>query len=133
MTRFQQGSVTEIPTGAAHVHAFRVSGTMDAETSVALAEHMNGVFDAARGDVNMLFDLTGFESGGAAGLFDGDVLRSRLRAVDKVARYAVIGAPKAAARMIGIMDRIVPVDARTFAPDEADAAWDFVTGRPHRA
>lgn len=132
MSLFRKGAVEEIPADAPHVHAFRVTGKMDDEASVALAEHMNGVFDTAD-DVAMLFDLTAFEPGGSSALFDAEVLRSRLRAVDKVARYAVIGAPEPAARMIGVMDRIIPVDARTFAPDEADAAWAFVEERPGKS
>ena len=131
MGLFEKGAVREIQTGAPHVHAFAVNGELDKATSVSLAEHMNAVFDESD-DVALLFDLTGFDPGGSSALFDAEVLRSRLRATVKVARYAVIGAPEPAARTIGVMDRIVPVDARTFAPDEADAAWDFVTGGSDR-
>lgn len=133
MSGFSRGAVTEIANDADDVCAFRVDGSVDAEASKALAEYMNDVFDRTGTKVHMLFDLRGFDSSEASGLFDTEVLRSRLRAVSKVGKYAVVGAPEAAERMIETMDRIIPVDARTFGSDRIDAAWDFVGARPATA
>lgn len=125
MTMFRYGAISEIPTDRPTVQAFRIDGHIDDDASEALAKHMNGVFDR-HDQVNMLLDFTGFSGSGWDSLFDDDVVKSRFRALSKVSRYAVIGAPDRAARMIGIMDKIIPVDARAFDADEAEAAWAFV-------
>ncbi|WP_299417735.1 STAS/SEC14 domain-containing protein [uncultured Sulfitobacter sp.] len=129
MTHFKSGPITEIPTDTQTVHAFRVSGHIDDDASEAMAEHMNAVFD--RSDkVNMLLDLTGFTGSDWDSMLDGDVITSRLRALRRVHRYAVVGAPDRAAKMINLMDKIIPVEAKAFDAGDAAQAWEFVGAKP---
>lgn len=125
MTQFAHGPVTQIPTNSPTVYAFKVTGHIDDDTSEAMAKFMNDVFDRTE-SVNMLLDLTGFSGSDWDSMLDGDVLESRFRALSHVARYAVIGAPDNAAKMIAMMDKIIPVDAKAFDAGEADKAWEFV-------
>lgn len=125
MTPFKFGPIQEIPTDSPKVHAFRITGHIDDDASEALAKHMNRVFDR-HDNVNMLLDMTGFIGNDWDTLFDEDVISSRFRALKHVSRYAVVGAPDRAAKMIEIIDKIIPVDARAFEAREADAAWVFV-------
>lgn len=123
---FRTTSITEIPTNRTDVHAFRFNGHVSADASEDLAEHMNAVFDAADGKVSMLMDLTNFEGSDWTAIFDDDVAVSRVRSISSVEKYAVIGAPEKASRMIEFMDKLIPVDARAFEAHEVDAAWSFV-------
>ncbi len=129
MKTFEHTSITEIPTDGANVHAFKITGHLDDDASEELAEHMNGVFDRGE-DVNMLLDLTAFTGSDWDAMFDGDVLESRYRALKHVKRYAVVGAPERASKMIGIMDKVIPVEAKAFDKTDMDAAWAFVGAKP---
>ena len=127
MTQFSHGPITQIPADRETVFAFVIAGHITDDDSEALAKYMNRAFDA-HDKVDMLLDLSGMTGSDWDAAFDDDVIRSRFRALKHVRRYAVVGAPKGAATMIGIMDKIIPVDARTF--DTQAEAWDFLEARP---
>lgn len=129
MAGFSHGSINQIATTSPDVFAFHVAGHIDDDDSDALAKYMNKVFDARNG-VNMLLDLSDFTGSDWDTLLDGDVIRSRFRALSEVKRYAVVGAPDRAAKMIVYMDKVIPVEAKAFNTNEIDAAWAFVGARP---
>ncbi|WP_299410689.1 STAS/SEC14 domain-containing protein [uncultured Roseobacter sp.] len=125
MTNLTLPSVREIPTHSDTVYAFDVTGHVSDDDAEALAKYMNDAFDR-HDKVNMLIRLSGYTGSDKDALFDGDVLESRWRALFKVDKYAVVGAPDGASRMISIMDKILPVDAKTFETSEEDEAWRFI-------
>ncbi|WP_298845279.1 STAS/SEC14 domain-containing protein [uncultured Roseobacter sp.] len=125
MIRFSHGAVAQIPTTSETVYAFRIDGHLDADAAEAMAEYMNDAFDR-HDSVNMLLDLSGFTGSDWDSMLDDDVLESRFRALSSVGRYAVVGAPDRASRMIGFMNRFIPVEARTFDADDISSAWAFV-------
>ncbi|MEL6646175.1 MAG: STAS/SEC14 domain-containing protein [Pseudomonadota bacterium] len=129
MAHFSQGVVVEVPTTSPNVYAFRIDGHVDSDTMSALAKYMNDVFDS-KDEISILFDLSGFEGADTGSILDGDVLKSRVQALSKVDKYAVIGAPEHAELMINAMNKIVPVDAQTFDKFESGAAWSFVGTKP---
>jgi hypothetical protein len=57
-------------------------------------------------------------------------LLAQARSLAHVDRYAVVAAPAYAAAMIDVFDKALPIDARTFDPEQEDAAWRFVEARP---
>ena len=125
MSLFSFGPIQQIATDNTNVYAFRITGHIDDDASEAMAKFMNDVFD--RSDkVNMLLDMTGFTGSDWDAMLDGDVIESRFRSLKHVAKYAVVGAPAKAAKMIAIMDKLIPVEARAFEQSEAKQAWDFV-------
>ncbi|MFO7806700.1 MAG: STAS/SEC14 domain-containing protein [Paracoccaceae bacterium] len=128
MPLFTSGSVTQIATTDPKVYAFRITGHVDDDTSEELAKFMNTAFDTHDGKVDMLLDMTFFSGSDWDSFLDGDVITSRFRALKHVHRYAVVGAPAGAARMISMMDKIIPVEARAF--DDLEAAWAFVGAEP---
>ncbi len=132
MTQFSHPPINQIPTSDPTVYAFSVAGHIDDDASEALAEYMLAAFKK-HDKVNMLLDLTGFTGSDWDSMLDGDVIASRFKALTHVKRYAVVGAPEKAAKMIGFMDKIIPVEARAFDADETDAAWSFVGTRPQVA
>ena len=130
MTQFSHGPITQIPADRETVYAFAITGHITDDDSEALAKYMNAAFDA-HDKVDMLLDLTGMTGSDWDTLFDDDVLKSRFRSLTHVRRYAVVGAPEGAATMIGLMDKIIPVEAKTF--DTQAEAWAFVGAQPMTA
>lgn len=123
---FEHGAISQIPTQRPGLYAFRVEGHIDDDASEALAEFMNAAFDRHAEKVDMLLDLSGLTGRDWDTMLDADVLKSRFRSLSEVRRYAVIGAPERARKMIDFMDNLIPVEARAFALAEAGEAWDFV-------
>lgn len=126
---FAFGPIAQIPTDRDDVYAFRITGHVDDDAAEAMAEFMNDVFDRHE-KVSMLMDLTGFTGSDWDAMLDGDVIKSRFRALTHVHRYAVIGAPERAASMIEIMDVVIPVEAKAFDTSQEEAAWAFVGAAP---
>ncbi|WP_187432333.1 hypothetical protein ROLI_047490 (plasmid) [Roseobacter fucihabitans] len=129
MTHFNQGPIQQIPTDNETVFAFQIHGHIDDDASEALAKFMNDVFDK-HPKVSMLLEMTKFTGSDWDSMLDGDVIKSRFRSLQHVARYAVVGAPDRAAKMIGLMDKVIPVEARAFDTHEITQAWDFVGAQP---
>ena len=126
MTDFSFGPITQMQTTSPTLYAFAVSGRIDDDASEALARYMNAAFDQHDGKVDMLLDLTAFTGSDWDSFLDKDVIVSRFRALSNVGKYAVIGAPERASKMINLLDNVIPVDARAFASDQIDAAWSWV-------
>ncbi len=73
----------------------------------------------------LIFDSYGGAETGAS--LDWSVVKSRVRSLAKVERYAVVDAPERAAKMIETMGAVLPVEARAF--DREEEAWAFVGAR----
>ncbi len=126
-------TVIEIGTDNPAVHAFEIRGGTRAEDIRAMARHMEAVFDEAGtvgGEVSMLLRMRDYELGDALRSTGFETLRAQMRSPWRVAKYAVIGAPPAARTMIETMAPLIPVDARTFAPEQEAEAWAFVDAQP---
>lgn len=111
------------------VYAFRIEGGATADEMAAMADVMNAAFDRDE-KVNMLLVLHDF---GATDATSGLAVRSlyaQMRSLAHVERYAVVGAPAVAAAMIETFEKVLPIEARTFDPEEEAAAWTFVGARP---
>lgn len=122
-------TIIPIPASSPDVYAFRIRGEVTADDMHAMGELMNAAFDA-KSSVSMLLIFDSFEGRERGAGLDADSLKSRFRALGNVDKYAVVGAPSAAATMINVMDKIIPVDARTYDADKEDEAWAFVGARP---
>ncbi|MCK0150065.1 STAS/SEC14 domain-containing protein [Marivita sp. S6314] len=130
MELFHSGAIQQIKTTSPSLYAFRISGHVDDDAAEDLAKFMNDAFDRHDEKVDMLLDLSHFAGSDWDSLLDGDVIKSRFRALSEVRRYAVIGAPDYAQRMIEVMDKIIPVEAKAFSNSEENDAWAFVGETP---
>lgn len=126
-------SISQIPTDNDHVFAFRISGDVREPDVSAMGRVMNDAFDAMD-HVSMLLILEGIGIDDALRSLTPQAIVAEARALWKVDKYAVVGAPAAAAAMINVSDLFIPVKARTFKPEEINEAWAFVgasqTGTP---
>ncbi len=132
MKLFSTPSIQQLPAADSHVFAFQISGEISDDDMEAMAEFMNGVFDTADG-VNMLMIFENYEGSDAGALFDADVIKSRFRALSEVKKYAVVGAPEKASKMVDFFGSILPVDAKAFDAAETAQAWAFVGSAPASA
>ena len=123
------GTIEQIPVDNPLVYAFCIRGEVHADDMKAMATTMNDAFDR-HGSVSMLLIFDQFEGLEAGAGFDMQTLSSQFRSLAKVDRYAVVGAPSAAAMVIRVMDKVIPVDARTFERSEEHKAWRFVKAQP---
>ena len=111
------------------VYAFRINGEIKAEDLKAMGATMNDAFDV-HPSVSMLLIFEQFEGLNAGAGFDKETVTSQFRSLGKVDKYAVVGAPSVASTMINVMDKVIPIDARTFERSEEEAAWKFVGANP---
>lgn len=122
------GSIDRVPSGRADLLAFRVAGRIDKAAIQRMAEQVLDAFDRFD-QVDMIVLMEDFRGMTLGASLDPANLWSQARALAKVGRYAVVGAPDAAEGMIELMDRFIPVDARTFEGQERNAAWAWVRGK----
>lgn len=122
-------TISQIQVASPDVYAFRIKGEIESEDLAQIATLMNDAFDTHEA-ASMLLIFAPYDGAEAGAGLDLEVMTSQFRSITKVDKYAVVGAPSFATTLINIMDKIMPVDARTFSPEEEGAAWDFVETRP---
>jgi hypothetical protein len=122
-------TISQIRVTSPDVYAFRINGEIKSEDLSQLAALMNNAFDTHEA-VSMLLIFAPYDGATAGTGLNLEVMTSQFRSITKVDKYAVVGAPSFAATLINIMDKIIPVDARTFSHEEEAAAWDFVGTTP---
>lgn len=123
------GRITQIPTDNPTVYAFRIEGGVQSDEINAMARTMDDAMDRHE-RISMLLVLHDFDASDAASSITLKTLATQVRSAAHVERYAVVGAPDFARRMIGIFDDVTSIEARTFDPGEEAAAWAFVGARP---
>lgn len=122
-------TIVQIAVLSPDVFAFMVKGEIDKDDLAKMAATMNEAFDTHE-TVSMLLIFARYDGAEVGAGLDLEVLTSQFRSIVKVDKYGVVGSPSFAATMINVMDKIMPVDARTFSLDEEDAAWTFIGTRP---
>ena len=120
-----QNGILRLVTTNPTVEAFEIRGDVSDDALEKMAETMNERFDEDR-KVSMLLIFRTFNGLDWKAPFDSDVLEAQFRSLRNVDKYAVVGAPEAAEKLINFFGRLIPVDVRTFSAAEEDSAWDFV-------
>lgn len=124
-----KGNITQIPTSKPHVFAFTLSGELAQSDLVSMAETMLGEFERYS-SVNMLLFFKDYEGVEMTSGAHSAVVKAQFKGLSKVDKYAVVGAPDIAAKMVGLSDLIMPIASASFSHDDADSAWAFVGAEP---
>ena len=111
-----------------HVYAFEITPEFDSQGMKEIAQTLETAFDTHEGKVNVLLKFTDF-SLSDAGFTGFTAMGTKFRSLMHIGRYATVGAPDGAARMIGFFDPLLPVEARAFDAKDEVAAWHFVNER----
>jgi dihydroxyacetone kinase DhaKLM complex PTS-EIIA-like component DhaM len=122
-------NIKQVATDAPSVYAFHIEGGVGADE---LAESSRVVDEALdRHETSgILVILHDFGPADALSSISLRSLGTQARSASQVSRYAVVGAPPAAAPTIDTFDAMNSIGARTFDHAETDSAWDFVAARP---
>jgi SpoIIAA-like len=118
-------TISQIPVLSPSVYAFTIHGEIEKDDLAQMADVMNAAFDT-HDKVSMLLIFAPYDGAEPGAGLDLEVLASQFRSITKVDKYAVVGAPTFATTMIKIMDKIMPVQARTFSHSEEHLAWAFI-------
>jgi hypothetical protein len=122
-------AVRHVPATRENLLAFRIAGKVTEEDMHRMAELTNAAFDRFETvDMLLIFDVFDGEEAGA--LFDLNALKAQFRAILKVGRYVVVGAPETARSMIEGMGALLPIKAMTFDKGEEEKAWVELDARP---
>ncbi|MBJ3762202.1 STAS/SEC14 domain-containing protein [Maribius pontilimi] len=122
---FIRPTIREAPTTERDVFAFHIIGEVTADDMSAMADYMNTQFDK-HDTVSMLLMFDIYDGAERGASFDWETLKSRVRALGKVRRYAVVGGSDAAKQAVEWSGKMLPVDARSFDAANEDAAWAFL-------
>lgn len=125
----QSSTITQLQVDNPAVFAFTIRGQVSEEDMKAMAATMNAAFDT-HDSVSMLLIFAVYDGSETGAGLNAETLKSQFRSLSHVDKYAVVGAPPAAAGMINAMDKLIPVDARTFDAADEQEAWRFVGAQP---
>lgn len=118
-------AVVQIPTTDPAVYAFRVTGEIDTHGMSEMAGVMNTAFDD-HDRVRMLLIFERFDGTSLGARFSFEGLKAQLRGLSKIKKYAVVGAPDDAEKVIETTKNWTGVETATFDSHEEAAAWGFV-------
>lgn len=121
--------ITQIPTDAPAVYAFRIADGVEAAEMGVMAELIDLAFDR-HDKIKMLLILENFGVDDALRSQSFQSVSTQIRSISHVSHYAVVGAPTIVAAMIEAFDKILPVSAQAFSPEEEGEAWAFVGAKP---
>lgn len=94
-----------------------------------MAKRAEAAFDT-EGEIDMLIVMRHFDGAEFGTIFDADAMKAQLRSLSHVRRYAVVGAPFWANAMINLFSPLTPVEEKTFALEEEDAARVWISAPP---
>jgi hypothetical protein len=122
-------AVRHVPATRENLLAFRIAGKVTEEDMHQMAELATAAFDRFETvDMLLIFDVFDGEETGA--LLDLNALKAQFRAILKVGRYVVVGAPETARAMIEGMGALLPITAMTFDKGDEEKAWAELDARP---
>lgn len=125
----EPSAITQLQVDNPSVFAFLIRSQVSEEDMKAMAATMNAAFDT-HDSVSMLLIFAVYDGSETGAGLNAETLRSQFRSLRHVEKYAVVGAPPAAAAMINVMGSLIPVDARTFDAADEPEAWRFVEASP---
>lgn len=127
---FVRPSIREVPNDTEGVYAFHIMGEVGADDMSAMGAYMNERFDR-HDSVSMLLIFDRYDGSERGASLDWEVIKSQVRSLSKVDKYAVVGAPDRAAKMVETFGSVIPVETRAF--DTAAEGWSFVGARAEDA
>lgn len=117
-----EDSIKRLATKHPRLLAFELTGRISQDDVEWMADVIRPYFSADR-SINILLILRRYKGLDAGAVFDMKSVTTQIRSARYVAKYAVVGAPTWIETIINLFDPISPVEARTFASEDEEAAW----------
>ncbi|MDF1586962.1 SpoIIAA family protein [Marinimicrococcus flavescens] len=121
-----------IPTSRDDVLAFEIDGVIAANELSGIVEHVDA-FLARHEKVRMLARIKRLGGIDPASFLQGGLLPMKLAAMQKLERYAIVGAPAWMRPIIETVNPAFPaIDMRAFAAENEADAWSWLGAEPAR-
>ena len=114
-----------IQTTSENVFAYEVNGRLR-EADIKNAVKELKPFLERDGKFNVLARMKNFHGFDLLSIFDDDLIRVKLKAPSKIAKYAVVGAKPWMRNLIELFGSFLSTEIRTFEADEEAAAWEWI-------
>lgn len=122
----KETSIRFLPTTKDTVLAFEVDGVMSSEEMPGVIRKLEDFF-AGQSKVRLLNRMTHFGGFDPSILMQSGLFSMKLSAMEKVERYAIVGAPGWMRKIIDSMNPFFPdIDMRTFPADREKDAWAWL-------
>ncbi len=119
-----------LPTTEDDVLGFEINGTISAEEMPDVIKEFD-TFLAHHEKVRLLNRMKHFGGIDPEVFMQGGLISMKLSAMNKVERYAIVGAPGWMSKIIGTMNSVFgDIDMQTFPADREDEAWAWLGARP---
>ncbi|WP_144821260.1 STAS/SEC14 domain-containing protein [Marinobacter piscensis] len=123
-------AVRFLPTTRDEVLAFEIDGVMTAEEMPGVIRKLEQ-FLAEHDRVRLLNRVKQYGGFDPSILMQSGLFSMKLSAMEKVDRYAIVGAPGWMRKIIDAMNPLFPdIDMRTFAADQESEAWAWLGAGP---
>lgn len=118
-----------IETDKPEVLGFELDGRIGAEEMHKIAARIHQLLDERPGPVRMLGRFKHFRFPAPGGI-DADYVRMKLRALERVERYAVVGGPLMLTAWVAAIAPLLRLEVRHFPADREHEAWQWLGAVP---
>lgn len=123
-------AISWIETNREDVRAFQIDGMLTKEEMPTVMADLKAFLDAHE-KVRLLVRIKRFAGFDPAVLMQEDVAAVKLNAMNKVERYAIVGAPGWMSSMVGGMNPMFKsMDMMSFPADQEAEAWSWISAEP---
>src|SRR5215203_2325388 len=114
-----------LQTTSENVFAYEVDGRLR-ERDIKSAVNQLKPFFERQGKFNVLARMKNFHGFDLLSIFDDDLIRLKIKAPSKIAKYAVIGPKPWMRNLLELAGSVVSTEIRTFEASEETAAWEWI-------
>jgi hypothetical protein len=126
-------AIPVLPTDRDDVLGFEVDGVISATELPVLIDQVNAML-ARHDKVRMLARIKHLGGVDPGVFLHSGLVSMKLAAIQKMERYAIVGAPGWMGKAVETMNAVFPdIDMRTFAADREADAWTWLCARPSAA
>lgn len=126
----RDSAIRFLPTTKSNVLAFEIDGVMSSEEMPAVIKKLEGFF-ASHDKVRLLNRMTHFGGFDPSILMQSGLVSMKLSAMEKVERYAIVGAPGWMRKVIDVINPVFhDIDMRAFPAEQEDDAWAWLEAEP---
>jgi hypothetical protein len=124
-------ALTLIETDQSDVFGFELDGRICAEEMHDLVGRIDELLERRPGPVRILGNFKHFSMPAFAGI-DADYVRMKLKSLDRVERYAVVGGPLWLSAWVIAMAPLLKIEVRHFPADQEAEAWRWLGATPKK-
>ncbi|MEP6705042.1 MAG: STAS/SEC14 domain-containing protein [Acidobacteriota bacterium] len=120
-----EAAIRFLQTTSENVFAYEVDGRLRERDIKAVVEQVRPFFKR-EGKFNVLARMTDFNGFDLLSVFDDDLIRLKIKAPSKIAKYAVIGPKPWMRNLLELADSVFGTEIRTFDASEEASAWEWI-------